>query len=81
MAQCVILEADGTVSVLSAPASECPGFVLLSGSEYVAVSISQGIFAMPTAAESVAWFGPAFSLVVGLYVVGRFCGAVVNMFR
>ena len=81
MAQCVSMDSAGVLTVLVDPPLECPGFVLLSGSEYVAVSINQGIFAMPTVEQAGAFFSASLAVPVVLYVIARCAGSVVNMFR
>ena len=81
MAQCVILNPDGTLTASGAAVSECPGYVLVSGSEYGVFSAVQEAFAVPTVADAQAWFIYPWSAVLVMYVVGRLVGSVVSMFR
>lgn len=81
MAQCITVDETGSVIAVASPASECPGYVLLTGAEYVAVSVSQGVFAMPTVEETATWFTGPLMTIVFFYVLGKIIGSVVNMFR
>ena len=81
MAQCVALNADGTLSPTGEDVSSCSGYVLLSGSEYALVGAIGQALGVPDATTAMSWFVGPFSLVVFFYVAARCAGSVVNMFR
>lgn len=81
MAQCVVLNSDGTLSPVGVAVADCPGYVLVSGSEYGVFATVQQAFALPTVADAQAWFIYPWAAVLGMYVVGRLVGSVVSMFR
>lgn len=80
MAQCVSMDASGVLTPLASAPSECAGFVLLSGAEYVAVSPG-GIFATPSAVDAGTYFAGPLILIVFLFMAARIAGSVVSMFH
>ena len=81
MAQCVVLNADGTLAATSDSPSACTGYVLLSSGEYAMVGAIDQALGVPDSTTAMGWFMGPFSLVVFLYVAARCAGSVVNMFR
>jgi len=81
VAQCVALNSDGTLTATADSAAACPGYVLLSGSEYAMVGAIDQALGVPDSTQAMGWFMGPFTLVVFLYVAARCAGSVVNMFR
>lgn len=69
MTLCVTVASDGAVTVLTDPADTCPGYVLLSGSEYASVTAVAPFFGVPTATEAaLAWqIGFVTPVVIALF--------------
>ncbi|HEY8329022.1 MAG TPA: hypothetical protein VIO59_11330 [Rhodanobacter sp.] len=80
MAQCVTLNADGTLTPTGQTVGECTGYVLVSGSEYGVYQVVQDAFAAPTSDQALGWFFGAWGLVMVMYLGARCVGAVVSMF-
>lgn len=81
MAQCVTLNADGTLTPTGQTVDQCTGYVLVSGSEYGVYSAVQQALAFPDASTAMQFFFAAWGVVVVSYISARWVGAVVNMFR
>ncbi|MET4567816.1 hypothetical protein [Rhodanobacter soli] len=80
MAQCVVLNADGTLTPTGQTVGECTGYVLVSGSEYGVYQVVQDAFSAPTSDQALGWFFGAWGLVMVMYLAARCVGAVVSMF-
>lgn len=81
MAQCVTLNADGTLTPTGQVVSECTGYVLVSGSEYGVYQVVQDAFAAPTPAQATGWFFGCWGSVMVCYIAARCTGAVISMFK
>lgn len=81
MAQCVILNPDGTLTPTGQPVAECTGYVLVSGSEYGVYQTVQDAFARPTPEQAAGWFFGAWGAVMVAYIAARCVGAVLSMFK
>lgn len=81
MAQCVVLNADGTLSPTGQAVSECTGYVLVSGSEYSLMGAVNTAFAAPTPAQAQGWFIGAWGAVMVFFIASRAVGAVISMFK
>lgn len=81
MAQCVTLNADGTLTPTGQTVDQCTGYVLVSGSEYGVYNAVQQALAVPDASTAMQFFLAAWGVVVVSYIAARWVGAVVNMFR
>lgn len=81
MAQCVVLNADGTLTPTGEPVAECTGYVLVSGSEYGVYQAVQSAFATPTPEQATGWFFGAWGTVMVVYIAARCVGAVLSMFN
>jgi hypothetical protein len=81
MAQCVTLNADGTLTPTGQTVAECTGYVLVSGSEYGVYQVVQDAFTVPTADQATGWFFGAWGAVMVMYIAARCVGAVVSMFN
>jgi len=80
MAQCVILNTDGTLTPTGQPVAECTGYVLVSGSEYGFVQALNTAFSAPSPAQAQGWFIGAWGAVIVFYIASRCVGAVISMF-
>ena len=81
MAQCVVLNADGTLSPTGQTVDQCTGYVLVSGSEYGVYQTLQSALAVPTVDQAQQWFITCWGAVVVIYISARLVGAVVSMFN
>lgn len=81
MAQCVVLNVDGTLTPTGQPVGECTGYVLVSGSEYGIYSVVQQAFSTPAPEQATGWFVGAWGIVMVFYVAARCVGAVLSMFH
>jgi len=81
MAQCVTLNADGTLTPTGQTVGECTGYVLVSGSEYGVYQVVQDAFSAPTPEQASGWFFGAWGSVMVMYIAARLVGAVVSMFN
>jgi len=81
MAQCVTLNADGTLIPTGQTVGECTGYVLVSGSEYGVYQVVQDAFSAPTPEQASGWFFGAWGSVMVMYIAARLVGAVVSMFN
>lgn len=81
MAQCVVLNVDGTLTPTGQPVSECTGYVLVSGSEYGVYQAVNDAFASPTPEQAQGWFLGAWGAVMVCYIAARCVGAVISMFN
>ena len=81
MAECVVLNVDGTLTPTGQTVGECTGYVLVSGSEYGVYSVVQQAFAIPDPSQAMEWFVGPFGLVMVFYVAARCVGAVLSMFN
>ena len=78
MAVCVALTPEGTLMPTGEPASQCGGYVLVSGAEHAQASILIEIFQWPEPDVAAGWFSGVFTLVLALNVLGYVVGAVVK---
>lgn len=78
MSACVVLNADGTVSITGQPVSECAGYVLVSASEHAQMSFLTSLFEWPEADVAGTWLVGAFGFVMVCNVAGSLSGAVVK---
>lgn len=81
MAQCVTLNADGTLTPTGQTVGECTGYVLVSGSEYGVYQVVQDAFAVPTSEQATGWFFGAWGTVMVVFIASRCVGAVLAMFN
>lgn len=81
MAQCVTLNADGTLTPTAQTVDQCTGYVLVSGSEYGVYQVVQQALAVPTSQETVGWFVGAWGAVMVFYIAARAVGSVLSMFN
>lgn len=81
MAECVTLNADGTLSPTGQTVDQCTGYVLVTGSEYGVYQVVQTSLAVPTPDEASGWFIGAWGLVMVFYIAARCVGAVLSMFN
>lgn len=81
MAECVTLNADGTLTPTGQTVGQCTGFVLVSGSEYGVYQLVQDVFVIPSTADACTWFVGAWGCIVFFYVVSRCVGTVLSMFK
>lgn len=81
MALCVTLNSDGTLTATGQAVSECTGYVMVSSSEYGVYQAVQDAFAVPTPDQASAWFVAAWGAVVVMFIVSRWVGSVVAMFK
>jgi len=80
MAQCVVLNPDGTLTPTAEPVAECSGFVLVSGSEFSVYQLVHEAFATPTSEQtatllSIGFFGP-----LAVYMVAHLAKRLASMF-
>lgn len=81
MAECVTLNADGTLTPTGQPVSECTGYVLVSGSEYGVYQVVQDALGAPTPEQAMGWFFGAWGAVMVFFIASRAVGSVVSMFK
>ena len=81
MAQCVYLNADGTVTATAESPDQCQGYVLLSRPEYASTQTLQSFLAMPTQEQVTAAFNAGVAWPVYFYIVAWMTGAVANFFN
>lgn len=81
MALCVSIAQDGTLIPTGQPASECTGYVLISGTEHAVYGLINQAFATPTPEEAAGWFVGSAGVVIGWFVVARIAGRVANFFN
>jgi len=79
VAVCVTLTDAGTLVPTGEAASQCGGYVLVSGSEHATASVLVEIFQWPEPEVAAGWFAGVFGLILTLNVVGYMVGAVVKM--
>jgi hypothetical protein len=80
MAECVVLNVDGTLTPTGQPVGECTGFVMVSGSEYGVYQLTQAWLEQPTLEQvqlvfSVGFFGP-----LAIYMVAHLGSRIARMF-
>ena len=63
MAVCVTLTPEGTLVPTGEPASQCGGYVLVSGAEHAQASILIELFQWPEPEVATGWFSGVFTLV------------------
>ncbi|EKT4090392.1 hypothetical protein QEG26_004397 [Stenotrophomonas maltophilia] len=78
MAVCVTLTPDGALVPTGEPASQCGGYVLVSGAEHAQASILIELFQWPEPEVAAGWFSGVFTLVLALNVLGYVVGTVVK---
>lgn len=81
MAQCVILNANGTLTPTGQPVDQCTGYVLVSGSEYGVYQVVQQALAVPSSSQATGWFIGAWGAVMVFYIGARCVGSVLSMFN
>lgn len=79
MSECVVLQADGTLIPTGQPASECAGYVLVSGTEYGSVQFMARLFDMPPTDQIMGVLVAAFGFILVCNVVASMVGSVVQM--
>jgi hypothetical protein len=81
MAQCVTLNADGTLTPTGQTVDQCAGYVLVSGSEYGVYQAVQTALGVPSTTEAQGWFFGAWGAVMVFYIGARCVGSVLSMFN
>jgi hypothetical protein len=81
MAQCVVLNADGTLTPTGETVDQCTGYVLVSGSEYGVYQVVQNAFSAPTPDQATGWFFGCWGSVMVMFIAARCVGAVLSMFN
>lgn len=80
MAKCVVLEADGTLTLTGQPVTECSGEVLVSGSEYGVIALVGTAFEPPSTETIALVSAAAFFAPLVFYLVGLMVGKVAGFF-
>lgn len=80
MGVCVVLQPDGTLLPTGQPASECAGYVLVTGSEHGVYALVQQALGMPEPEVVGGWFVGSFGAVMLFYMSAYFVGRIVSMF-
>lgn len=78
MSECVVLNADGTLTSTGQPVAGCAGYVLVSSSEHAQMSFLSSLFQWPEADVAGTWLVGAFGFVMVCNVVGSMVGSVVK---
>lgn len=78
MSECVVLNADGTLTSTGQPVSECAGYVLVSSTEHAQMSFLSDLFTWPEPEIAASWLVGAFGFVLVCNVAGSLVGSVVK---
>lgn len=78
MSECVVLNADGTLSPTGQPVSECAGYVLVDATQHAQLSFLADLFKWPEADIAASWIVGAFGFVLVCNVAGSMVGSVVK---
>lgn len=81
MAQCVVLNPDGTLTTTTDAVEECAGYVLVSGSEYGVIALVGAAFEPPTVEVIATVSAAAFFAPLVFYLTGLAVGRVAGFFR
>lgn len=78
MSECVVLNADGTLTPTGQPVEACAGYVLVSSSEHATMTVIETLFDWPEPEIAQSWFIGAFAFVLGCNVLASIVGSVVS---
>jgi hypothetical protein len=81
VAQCIYLNADGSVTATTETSDQCQGYVLQSRAEYASSQALQTFLAMPTQEQVTQAFNYGCVWPVFFYLVAWGVGAVANFFN
>lgn len=78
MAECVVLNADGTLTATGQPVDQCAGYVLASSIEHGQMNFLGDLFANPGVEVLNSVLVASFGFVLVCNVVGSIVGSVVK---
>ena len=81
MAQCIYLNADGTVTATTESPDACQGYVLASRVEYATSQAYASFFAVPTQQQVTDAFNLGLVWPVFFYIVSYLVGLLANYFN
>ena len=81
MAQCIYLNADGTVAATTESPDACQGYVLASRVEYATSQAYASFFAVPTQQQVTHAFNLGLVWPVFFYIVSYLVGLLANYFN
>lgn len=81
MAQCIYLNADGTVTATTETPDACQGYVLVTRGEYATTQAYASFFSIPTQQQVTDAFNLGLVWPVAFYLVAYLTGVLANYFN